>query len=75
VWISASCKQVAILYDDDAPGYVLEGWERMSGERAAGIGYWDAVAALNTPTESYSRYAARRRDDFPGPQSHSCDGT
>ena len=46
------------------PGYVLEGWKRMSGERAADIGYWDAVAALNTPTESYSRYAARRRDDF-----------
>ena len=57
-------KQVAILYDDDAPGYVLEGWQRTSGTRADDIAYWDAVAALNTPTESYSPYAARRRDDF-----------
>ena len=57
-------KQVAILYDDDAPRHVLEGWERASGTRADGIPYWDAVAALNTPTDSYSPYAARRRDDF-----------
>ena len=57
-------KQVAILYDDDAPGYVLEGWQRTSGTRADDVAYWDAVAALNTPTESYSPYAALRRDDF-----------
>jgi aminoglycoside phosphotransferase (APT) family kinase protein len=57
-------KQVAIRYDDDAPRHVLEGWERASGARADDIPYWDAVAALNTPTESYSPYAARRRDDF-----------
>lgn len=57
-------KQVAILYDDDAPRYVLEGWERASGTHAADIPYWDAVAALNTPTESYSPYTAHRRDDF-----------
>jgi aminoglycoside phosphotransferase (APT) family kinase protein len=57
-------KQVAVRYDDDAPGHVLRGWERASGARADDIPYWDAVAALNTPTESYSRSAARRRDDF-----------
>ncbi|MFG2040072.1 phosphotransferase family protein [Dactylosporangium sp. NPDC048998] len=57
-------KQVAIHYDDDAPGHVLEGWERASGARADNIPYWDAVAALNTPTESYSPYATLRRDDF-----------
>ena len=57
-------KQVAILYDDDAPGHVLEGWERAAGARAGDVPYWDAVAALNTPTESYSPYAARWRDDF-----------
>ena len=26
--------------------------------------YWDAVAALNTPTASYSPYAAGMRDEF-----------
>ena len=57
-------KQVAISYDDDAPGHVLQGWERASGTRADDIPYWDAVAALNTPTESYSHDAALRRDDF-----------
>ena len=36
------------------PEYVLEGWQRTSGKRADDIAYWDAVAALNTPTESYS---------------------
>jgi aminoglycoside phosphotransferase (APT) family kinase protein len=57
-------KQVAILYDDDAPGQVLQGWERAGGRRAEAVPYWDAVAALNTPTESYSPHATRRRDDF-----------
>ncbi|MET7402675.1 aminoglycoside phosphotransferase family protein [Dactylosporangium sp. NPDC005572] len=57
-------KQVAILYDDDAPGHVLRGWERAGGARADDVAYWDAVAALNTPTGSYSRHAADRRDAF-----------
>jgi aminoglycoside phosphotransferase (APT) family kinase protein len=57
-------KQVAIRYDDDAPKYVVEGWERAASARADDIAYWDAVAALNTPTASYSPSAARRRDDF-----------
>ncbi|GAA1881537.1 phosphotransferase enzyme family protein [Asanoa iriomotensis] len=59
-------KQVAILYDDDAPGHVLAGWERAAGRRAGDIPYWDAVAALNTPTELYSPHATRRRDTFLG---------
>ncbi|WP_426502461.1 phosphotransferase [Dactylosporangium sp. McL0621] len=57
-------KQVAILYDDDAPGHVLEGWELASGTRAAHVPYWDAVAALNTPTQLYSPHATLRRDAF-----------
>lgn len=57
-------KQVAILYDDNAPGYVLEGWEHATGTRAAAVPYWDAVAALNTPTECYSPHATRRRDEY-----------
>ncbi|MEV5502667.1 aminoglycoside phosphotransferase family protein [Nonomuraea fuscirosea] len=57
-------KQVAIRYDDDAPGHVLEGWERAAGRRADDIAYWDAVAALNTPTETYSPHATLRRDHF-----------
>ena len=57
-------KQVAIHYDDAAPGHVLAGWERAAGARPDDLPYWDAVAALNTPTGSYSPCAARRRDDF-----------
>jgi aminoglycoside phosphotransferase (APT) family kinase protein len=57
-------KQVAMRYDDDAPRHVLEGWERAGGVCTDDIPYWDAVAALNTPTECYSPYAARRRDAF-----------
>jgi aminoglycoside phosphotransferase (APT) family kinase protein len=57
-------KQVAILYDDDAPRHVLDGWERAGGTRAGDVAFWDAVAALNTPTGSYSPHAARRRDAF-----------
>ncbi|MEV0562096.1 phosphotransferase [Dactylosporangium sp. NPDC050588] len=57
-------KQVAILYDDEAPRLVLEGWERAAGTRAADVPYWDAVAALNTPTALYSPHATTRRDAF-----------
>jgi aminoglycoside phosphotransferase (APT) family kinase protein len=52
-------KQVAIAYGDQAPQYVLEGWERASGSRAHDVPYWDATAALNTPTDS-----GGRRDEF-----------
>lgn len=56
-------KNVAILYDDnDAHGHVLDGWQRAAGTRADHIHYWDAVAALNTPTDAH--HATRRRDEF-----------
>ncbi|MEV0717459.1 aminoglycoside phosphotransferase family protein [Asanoa sp. NPDC050611] len=57
-------KQVTLLYDDAAARLVLDGWERASGERARDVAYWDAVAALNTPTILYSPHATGRRDDF-----------
>jgi hypothetical protein len=66
-------KQVAISYGEKVPVYVLEGWERASGVRAENVPYWDATAALNTPTESESPTAERRRDAFLVPRSRSCD--
>ncbi len=42
--------QMALQYGRDAPAYVLEGWERQAGRAAIAVPYWDAVAALNTPT-------------------------
>ncbi|GAA5026558.1 phosphotransferase enzyme family protein [Actinopolymorpha pittospori] len=41
--------QMAITYGAD-PDPVLEGWEREAGMRATNVAYWDAVAALDTPT-------------------------
>jgi aminoglycoside phosphotransferase (APT) family kinase protein len=41
--------QMAITYGVD-PDPVLEGWEREAGTRATNMAYWDAVAALNTPS-------------------------
>ena len=29
---------------------MLEGWQRQAGRAAVAVPYWDAVAALNTPT-------------------------
>ncbi|GIF73353.1 aminoglycoside phosphotransferase family protein [Asanoa siamensis] len=57
-------KQVAIGYGDAAPGHVLAGWERAGGRPAEDVPYWDAVAALNTPTVLYSPTATLRRDAF-----------
>ena len=42
--------QMTLQYGQDAPSHVLEGWERQAGQEAVGVPYWDAVAALNTPT-------------------------
>ena len=42
--------QMALQYGPDAPAHVLAGWEREAGQEAVGVPYWDAVAALNTPT-------------------------
>lgn len=43
--------QVALRYGPEAAAPVLKGWEEQSGRTATSIPYWDAVAALNTPTE------------------------
>jgi Ser/Thr protein kinase RdoA (MazF antagonist) len=43
--------QMALQYGPDAPAHVLEGWERQAGRPATAVPYWDAVAALNTPTD------------------------
>jgi aminoglycoside phosphotransferase (APT) family kinase protein len=53
-------KQVAITFDPQAPAHVLDGWERATGIEANDVAYWDAVAALNTPTELYGTATARR---------------
>lgn len=42
--------QMALQYGHDAPAHVLEGWQRQAGRAASSVPYWDAVAALNTPT-------------------------
>lgn len=42
--------QMALQYGQEAPGRVLEGWQRQAGRAATSVPYWDAVAALNTPT-------------------------
>src|ERR671937_390127 len=42
--------QMALQYGQDAPADVLEGWQRQAGRAAIAVPYWDAVAALNTPT-------------------------
>lgn len=43
--------QMALQYGQDAPAHALEGWQRQSSRAATDVPYWDAVAALNTPTE------------------------
>ena len=42
--------QMALQYGEAAPAEVLEGWQRQAGREAIAVPYWDAVAALNTPT-------------------------
>lgn len=68
---------VVLRYGPPAAALVLEGWERYMGRQATDIAYWDAVAALNTPTvmEGWpdcdpashplgSRAVTQRRDAF-----------
>jgi aminoglycoside phosphotransferase (APT) family kinase protein len=43
--------QLALHYGPDAAELVLRGWRRESGRDAEAMPYWDAIAALNTPTE------------------------
>ncbi|WP_406050219.1 phosphotransferase family protein [Kribbella sp. NBC_00889] len=56
-------KQVAITFGPDAPDHVLDGWQRATGTKANDVAYWDAVAALNTPTE-LDGAPTHRRDAF-----------
>lgn len=56
-------KQVAIAFGPEAPAHVLDGWERAASTKARDVAYWDAVAALNTPTE-LNGTATARRDAF-----------
>lgn len=53
-------KQAAISFGPAAPAQVLKGYKN----EARDVAYWDAVAALNTPTELYSETATARRDAF-----------
>ncbi len=57
-------KQVAIAYGPDAPKYVLEGWEQAAGTKALDVAFWDATAALNTPTDADGPAVAAARDTF-----------
>jgi Ser/Thr protein kinase RdoA (MazF antagonist) len=41
---------MALRYGQGAPAHVLEGWQRQARRAATSVPYWDAVAALNTPT-------------------------
>jgi aminoglycoside phosphotransferase (APT) family kinase protein len=41
----------ALLYGMEAADLVLDGWLRTSRRPLAALQYWDAVAALNTPTD------------------------
>src|SRR5439155_20344031 len=42
--------QMRFQNGQDAPAHVLEGWQRQAGRAPIAVPYWDAVAALNTPT-------------------------
>lgn len=57
-------KQMALQYGPDAPAHVLNGWQRQAGRTAANVAYWDAVAALNTPTVLDTAAVSARRDAF-----------
>jgi Ser/Thr protein kinase RdoA (MazF antagonist) len=55
--------QMALQYDQDAPAHVLEGWQRQAGRAATAVAYWDAVAALNTPTVIHGEWLPGFADD------------
>ena len=55
----------AVHHGPDRAALVLEGWEDEMGRTATDLAYWDALIALNTPTDSDSAQSATdRRDDF-----------
>jgi hypothetical protein len=55
--------QMALQYGKDAAADVLEGWERQAGRAASAVPYWDAVAALNTPTVIHGEWLPGFADD------------
>ncbi|WP_460648901.1 phosphotransferase family protein [Kribbella endophytica] len=57
-------KQAAISFGPEAPAEVLQGYEQTTSTKADHVSYWDAVAALNTPTDLYDATATARRDAF-----------
>lgn len=71
--------QMVMQYGQDAAQEVLRGWQGQAGREARSVSYWDAIAALNTPTElhGFPGFAAdgrpldaaavtERRDEFLG---------
>jgi len=56
----------AVLHHDPDPAaLVLEGWEDEMGRKATDLAYWDALIALNTPTDLDPLEGTNdRRDDF-----------
>lgn len=56
-------KQIAIKYGLEAIKHIVDGWEQAAGKRATNVPYWDAVAALNTPTD-LGPFITQRRDAF-----------
>ncbi len=56
-------KQIAIAYELEAIAGIADGWQQASGQPATNLAYWDAVAALNTPTDLWPE-ATPRRDAF-----------
>lgn len=42
--------QMALQYGQEAAAHVLDGWQEQAGRPATAVPYWDAVAALTTPT-------------------------
>jgi aminoglycoside phosphotransferase (APT) family kinase protein len=57
-------KQMAITYGPEATADVVAGWEQAAGRPATNVAYWDAVAALNTPTDLDRPAFTVRRDTF-----------
>jgi aminoglycoside phosphotransferase (APT) family kinase protein len=48
----------------DGPALVLKGWEDEMGHKATDLAYWDALAALNTPTEDVQDGRTDSRNAF-----------
>jgi aminoglycoside phosphotransferase (APT) family kinase protein len=56
-------KQIAITYGLNAIVGIVDGWEQATGKSATNVAYWDAVAALNTPTD-LGPVTTKKRDAF-----------